>query len=553
MLRTSARPSRPILALLPLFFAFAAFAADTAREQEYMVATRDGVHLATSVYLPEGTGPWPAVIMRTPYDKSRYGSIHARYNDAGYAYVLQDVRGIFKSEGKYFPFESDLPDGYDTIEWMAAQPWCNGKIGITGASAMGITGNLAAAANPPHLAAAFVIVAPEGLFSQSRFIAGVFKESHAGGWMRRQGVPEQIPAMKKRVLMDDKWKLTDFNFHRDQVDIPMYNVGGWYDIFCQGNIANFIWLQQNGQPGAKGNQKLIMGAFGHAAISGDLNYPDGGGLGAFWDVEHRWFDHWLKGEENGIMKEPAVRYYMMASARKGQASPKNQWIESASWPPASTPQKFYLHDTGRLSAAAPLENGPAATYAFDPNNPVPTKGGANLYDPTGPMDQREIGERPDYLRFMTEPLAEDVVIAGHINLELWIATDGPDTDFMAKLVDVYPDGYEALVQDNPVRARYRFGRNSPADVKMMTPGQPEKLAIDLWSSAITFEKGHRIAVHVSSSNYPRFEVNPNTGEAPGEEKLPARVAHNTIYFDTAHPSAIVLPIVAAAELHAARR
>ncbi len=518
-------------------------AAESAREQEYLVAMRDGVHLATSVYLPEGEGPWPVVITRTPYDKSRYGSLHSRYNEAGYAFVAQDVRGIFKSEGEYFPFESDMPDGYDTIEWIGAQPWCSGKVGITGASAMGITGNLAAAANPPHLSAAFVVVAPEGLFNQSRFIGGVFKESHAGGWMRRQGVPEQIPAMKKRVLMDDTWKLTDFNFHRDQVDIPMYNVGGWYDIFCQGNIGNFMWLQEHGREGAKGNQKLMMGAFGHAALSGDLSYPDGGGLGAFWDTERRWFDHWLKGEDNGIMAEPAVRYYMMASARKGAATPNNGWIQAASWPPETTPTRFYLHESGCLGAAAPLEDGSATTYAFDPNNPVPTKGGANLYDPTGPMDQREVGERPDYLRFVTDPLEEDVVVEGHIELELWASTDGIDTDFMAKLVDVYPDGYEALVQDNPVRARYRFGRNSPADVKMMTPGQAEKLNIDLWSTAITFEKGHRIAVHVSSSNYPRFEVNPNTGEAPGEETLPPRVAKNTIYHDASHPSAIVLPVL----------
>jgi hypothetical protein len=219
-------------------------------EQEYLVAMRDGIHLATSVFLPDGDGPWPAIVTRTPYGKDRYLAQATRYTAAGYAFATQDTRGKFKSEGDYFPFETDLPDGYDTVEWIATQPWCNGKVGITGASAMGITGNLAAAADPPHLTAAFVIVAPEGLFNQSRFIAGVFKESHAGGWMKRQGVPEQIPAMKKRVLMDEKWKLTDFNFHRDHVDIPIYNVGGWYDIFLQGNINNFVWLQENGREGA---------------------------------------------------------------------------------------------------------------------------------------------------------------------------------------------------------------------------------------------------------------------------------------------------------------
>jgi len=528
-------------------FVFAAMAAmalcSIARaEQEFMVPMRDGVRLATSVYLPEGEGPWPAVVLRTPYNKSGYVRTADRYTGAGYAYVLQDSRGIHKSEGKYFPFESDMPDGYDTIEWMATQPWCNGKIGITGASAMGIAANLAAAANPPHLTTAFVIVAPEGLFNQSRFIGGVFKESHAGGWMKRQGAEDQIPDLKRRVLMDDRWRATDFVFHRGDVDIPMYNVGGWYDIFSQGNLNNFMDLQANGKDGAKGNQKLIMGPFGHGQLAGGLSYPNSGSLASFWDVEKRWFDHWLKGEANGIMEEPAVRYYMMAAAEKDAVSSKNRWIETDTWPPASTQQKLFLQAGGRLSFAAPVESGAPTTYAADPANPVPTKGGANLGGELGPMDQREIGERPDYLRFTTEPLEEDAVVAGHIEVELWVSTDAPDTDFMVKLVDVYPDGYEATILDNPIRARYRFGRNSAADVKMMEPGKIEKLTVDLWSTAQTFEKGHKIAVHVASSNYPRFEVNPNTGEAPTEEKLPPRIAHNSIYHDATHPSAILLPM-----------
>jgi len=535
-----------VTALLSASFVYAA----SQTEQEYMVEMRDGVHLATSVFLPEGSGPWPAIVTRTPYGKDRYGAQAGRYTSAGYAFVTQDSRGKFKSEGDYFPFESDMPDGYDTVEWRAAQPGCDGKVGITGASAMGIAGNLAAAADPPHLVAAFVIVAPEGLFHQSRFIGGVFKESHAGGWMRRQGAEDQIPAMKKRVVMDDKWRATDFIFHRDQVDIPIYNVGGWYDIFAEGNIKNFMWLQDEGKPGARGNQKLIMGPFGHGQLSGDLSYPNGGSLAGFWEYEKRWFDHWLKGEDNGIMEEPAVRYYMMAAARRGDPSDKNRWIETASWPPASTETRFYLQPGGSLAVTAPNETNDPSVYSFDPANPVPTVGGANLNIERGPMDQRAITDRPDYLRFETPPLTDDVVIAGHVAMELWAATDGLDTDFMAKLVDVYPDGYEAIVLDNPLRTRYRFGRNAE-DVKMMTPGVPEKLAIDLWSTALTFEKGHRIAVHVTSSNYPRFEVNANTGEAPGEDSIPPRVAKNSIYHDPTHPSAIVLPVIS--ETHAAKR
>jgi predicted acyl esterase len=529
------------LALVLVLVSAGALAADQA-EQEYMVEMRDGVHLATSVFLPDGDGPWPAIVTRTPYGKDRYGAQSGRYAASGYAFVTQDSRGKFKSEGEYYPFEDDMPDGYDTVEWIAAQPWCNGKVGITGASAMGIAGNLAAAADPPHLTAAFVVVAPEGLFHQSRFIGGVFKESHAGGWMRRQGAADQIPAMKKRVVMDDKWRATDYRFHRYKVDIPMYNVGGWYDIFSQGNLNNFMWLQNEGKPGARGNQKLSMGPFGHGQLSGGLEYPDGRSLGGNWDMEKRWFDYWLQGDDNGIMDEPPVQYYMMAAARKGFATDKNRWIEADSWPPESEATRFYLQPDGSLTMSAPKEANDPTTYPFDPENPVPTVGGANLGGELGPMDQRAIGDRPDYLRFETAPLSKDVVVAGHVTMELWAATDGLDTDFMVKLVDVYPDGYEAIILDNPLRARYRFGRNAE-DVKMMTPGQPEKLTIDLWSTANTFEEGHRIAVHVSSSNFPRFEVNPNTGEAPGEDTIPPRVANNSIYHDPSHPSAIVLPVL----------
>jgi len=536
------RATRHPLMLAAMLSLALAWNASGQTHDEHMVDMRDGVRLATSVYLPDGDGPWPAVVTRTPYNKARYADGASSYTKAGYAFVAQDSRGKFKSEGDYRPFEDDIPDGYDTIEWVASQDWSNGRVGISGASAMGIASNLAAAADPPHLEAAFVIVAPEGLFHQSRFIGGVFKESHAGDWMRRQGAGDQVPAMKKRVVMDEHWKKTDFYHHRDNVDIPMYNVGGWYDIFSQGNIGNFMWLQEHGRNGAAGNQKLLMGPFGHGSLSGDLAYPNAAGLGAFQQEELRWFDYWLKDIDNGIMDEPAVRYYQMAAARKGNASAKNRWIFADSWPPPSEPTRLYLHEGGGLSWTAPKEDGAATTYRFDPEHPVPTVGGANLNIEKGPMDQRAIGERPDYLRFETAPLEQDLTIAGRVYAELWASTDGPDTDFMVKLVDVYPDGYEAIVLDNPLRTRYRHGRDAD-DVKMMTPGTAEKLKIDLWSTALTFEKGHRIAVHVTSSNSPRFEVNPNTGEAPGESTIPPRVAENTVYHEASRSSAIVLPVV----------
>jgi len=525
---------------------------------EAFATMRDGVKLAANVYTPAGKGPWPVIMTRTPYfkdvrpdkehdpdgSKTRAALVAQakHYTDAGYVFVLQDVRGKGHSQGFYAAFENDIEDGYDSVEWAAAQPWSNGNVGITGGSAMGITGNDAAMAAPPHLKAAYVVVAPYDLLANS-YMGGVLKEKDVLGWSKGQGVSDEVLDQQRRRVGDDVfWNRTAMSENRKYIRIPIYNVGGWYDIFNHGNISNFEYLQNQGAKGARGNQKLMMGPFGHGALSGGLEYPGFDRLKLASDQEIRWFDHWLKGADNGIMDEPPVTYYMMAPAEKGALSPKNRLMTSANWPPANREVRYYLTADQALTPKAPTAAEVKTSYRFDPAKPVPTVGGANLTFDRGPMDQRAIPARQDYLRFQTPVLDKDVTIAGPVKVELYGATDGPDTDFMAKLVDVYPDGYEALVLDAPVRARYRNGR-MPDQVKMMTPGAPEELDIDLWSTAITFEKGHRIALHVTSSNSPRFEVNPNNGEAPGEHRLKPRVATNTIYMDASHPSALVLPVI----------
>ena len=514
----------------------------TIQTTEFMVEMRDGVKLATTVFLPDDTGPWPVILTRTPYGKDRGGGRAAgRYTTAGYAYVTQDQRGRFRSEGEYTPHENELDDGYDTVEWIARQPWSNGRVGATGGSAMGISANLAAASDPPHLVAAFTRVAPRSLFYEGRFIGGAFKEQDTGGWMRGQNVSEEeIDLYRRRVVLDERWKRTDLIFHRHNIDIPIYNSGGWYDLFGLGNVTNFQYLQDWGREGALGNQRLMMGPIGHGGLSGDIAYPNSR---IESDEEMRWFDHWLKGVDNGVDEEPAVRYYMMASARKGSASDKNGWRTAETWPPnASRRVRYYLTQNHGLSTTAPTAHKSSLSYRFDPSDPVQTLGGLNLRGERGPMDQRAVGERSDYLRFQTAPLSEDLVIAGKIDLELWASTDGLDTDFVAKLIDVYPDGYEALVLDMVIRTRFRKGRR-PEDVQMMTPGKATKMTIDLWNSAITFEKGHRVAVHITSSNFPRYDVNPNTGEAAGVSTIEPRIATNTIHLDADHPTAILLPVM----------
>ncbi|HEX3699428.1 MAG TPA: CocE/NonD family hydrolase, partial [Phenylobacterium sp.] len=464
------------------------------------------------------------------------------YTDAGYVFVLQDVRGKGRSQGFYAAFENDIEDGYDSVEWAARQPWSNGRIGLSGGSAMGITSNEAAMAAPPHLVAAYVVVAPFDLL-QNSYMGGVLKEKDVIGWQKGQGVSDEVLDQGRRRVTDDVfWNRSAMSTNRKYIDIPIYNVGGWYDIFNHGNISNFQYLQNHGAQGARGNQKLYMGPFGHGNLSGNLEYPGLDRLALGSDQEIRWFDYWLKGIDNGIMAEPPVSYVMMGPAEKGAYSPTNRILHAANWPPAYREVRFYLEPDRTLALKPPSAETAKVTYRDDPAHPVPTVGGANLTFERGPMDQRAIPTREDYLRFETPVLDKDVVVTGPVKVELYGATDGPDTDFMAKLVDVYPDGYEALVLDAPIRARYRGGR-MPDDVKMMTPGAPEEMTIDLWSTALTFAKGHRIALHVTSTNSPRFEINPNTGEAPGEHKLAPRVAHNSIYMDAAHPSALVLPVV----------
>jgi predicted acyl esterase len=511
---------------------------------EIFTTMRDGVKLAANVYLPDGKGPWPVIITRTPYLKDGRMISPAsvtHFTGAGYAYVVQDVRGKGHSQGFYEAFVPDIEDGYDTIEAVAKEPWSNGQVGITGGSAMGITSNLASIAAPPHLKAAYVIVAPNETFTTS-FLGGVPKEKDTVGWMKQQGVSDEVIARSeagsvRSVFTDRAGPGAELKYVR----IPMWNVGGWYDIFNTGTVRNFEYLQNQGAAGARGNQRLSMGPFGHGPLSGDLAYPGEDRLGAVGDQDIRWFDYWLRGIDNGVMDEPPVDFFMMASAEKGAYSLKNRHIKAANWPIDYRPTRYYLTADLGLTRTAPTQTNAKTTYRFDPANPVSTLGGSNLTFDRGPMDQRPIKGRQDYLRFQTPVLDKDVMIAGPVSVELYGATDGPDTDFEAKLVDVYPDGYEALVLDAPIRARYRDGR-MPDDVEMMTPNAPEKLTIDLWNTALTFEKGHRIAVHITSSNSPRFEVNDNNGEAPGEHLKP-RVAANSVYFDHDHPSALVLPVV----------
>lgn len=509
------------------------------KTEEAMAPMRDGVKLATTVYIPDGEGPWPVVLIRTPYNKDGAKGMTKDLLKNGFVIAAQDCRGRFKSEGEYIPFKTDREDGYDAVEWAAKQPWSTGKIGMWGGSALGITTNLAAAAHPPHLVCGYVIVAPSSWRNQTLRMGGLWRKEMIDGWMEGQkSTPARIDWQKKAIA-DPYFDWLEIFPDYDKITIPMYNVGGWFDIFCQGNVDNFVGLQAKGAGNAKGNQKLLMGPIAHGALTSRFKYPKNSGDVRGGDMI-RWFSHWLKGEENGIMKEPAVYYYLMGDAEAKDA-PGNVWRTADSWPPKSEDVSYYLHADGSLSVNMPKKKDSHTEYTYDPKDPVKTIGGANLvFALKGPDDQRKVGERKDYFKFQTEPLAQPVEVVGRLAAELFVSTDAPDTDFMVKLVDVYPDGYEALLQDSGLRLRYRDGIDKEV---MMKAEEITKIKIDLWSTANVFNAGHRIAVHVTSSNDPRYDPNPNTGK-PLRADDETRVAHNVFYHDASHASRVILPVTA---------
>jgi predicted acyl esterase len=530
------RPSRRNLLLVATAFGAFVVASSVSRPlqgqagvQNEMVTMRDGTKLAVSVYFPSGGGPWPAVLTRTPYGKDvgDPAKNEARYMTNGYVRVLQDSRGKGNSEGVYRPFANDVEDGYDTIEWMARQPWSNGKVGMSGISAMAIATYNAAMSGAPHLAAAFV-TAGRGFTTPD----GGVPMQHIEDWSRRQGVP---PPQNPRPTFRTWGPIgpRDLRAFSDKIAIPFYNVGGWYDIFEKGILDGYTFLHEHGAPAVRNSQRLMLAAFGHGALSGSLKYPADGGDISMGDPI-RWFDYWLKGIDNGVMKDPPVKYFVMGDTRDA-AAPGNSWKTSDTWPPASTPTSYFLSASHTLTSTRPT-GATKTSFVYDPRNPVPTAGGNNLGLDRGPMDQRAVSNRPDVLKFETAPLGQAVEVVGNLTADLAVSTDAPDTDFTVKLVDVYPDGYEALVNDGAFRLRYVDGFDKQTRIEA---GKQYVITVDLWATGLVFNAGHKIAVHVSSSNFPRFERHTNTWESLASYDL-SQKATNTVWLDGR--SRIVLPV-----------
>jgi uncharacterized protein len=556
-----------------------------------MVAMRDGVRLSTDLYMPDGPGPFPVILIRTPYNNNREPDVQdaVYFGQRGYAVMIQDVRGRGDSEGEWSPFVHEAQDGYDAQEWAGKQPWSTGKVGTSGASYVGLTQWMPAPLRNPHLTAMAPRVGFSNLYHNWVYTGGAFQLGFNLRWGAIQmhtrtnrtqylWMPEEVHLSQlfwhlplitgdeaagrpsevykewiRHPSYDTYWEhLGNIEAKHAEVDVPAYGLGGWYDVFLQSTLNNFMGVASRGySQRARRGQKVLIGPWIHSLGDRGTNRKTGDidfGPASLIDLrkeELRWFDYWLKGMENGILDEPRVKVFVMGA---------NRWREADTWPiPGTRSTPYYLHSGGKanslfgdgvLDQRAPGSE-PVDAYVYDPRNPVPTLGGSTCCgeDVTpitmGPRDQRPAEWRPDVLVYTTLPLDADVEVTGPVSVTLYAASDARDTDFTAKLVDVSPNGYAVNVAQGIIRARYRDSWQEPM---LLEAGRIYRYAIDLWSTSNCFLRGHRIRVEISSSNFPQFDRNPNTGYPFGLD-AELRTARQTIYHDAEHPSHILLPII----------
>jgi len=552
--------------------------------------TRDGVILRADIYRPAGEGRFPVLLQRTPYDKTGGDAFGKRAVERGFMTVIQDVRGRYTSEGEWYTFKHEADDGYDTVEWAAALPHSNGKVGMFGGSYVGATQMLAAISHPPHLAGICPVVTASNYHENWTYQGGAFEQWFNQSWTSglaqdtlnreiRQDTNAKVassvlplasyplfnmeppldPAsMTKRFApyyldwlahpeYDAYWKQWAIEEQYASIQVPVLTVAAWYDIFQGGSLKNFIGLKAHaGNETARKQQRLLITIGGHAGGGRHIGSVDFGApadefdeLGATLD----WYDYLFLGKQNAFATEKPVKIFVMG---------KNEWRYEDTWPlerAKETP--YFLHSSGKANSSSgdgTLQADAAKaekqdSYVYDPLNPVPTVGGPLCCDPThlpaGPRDQREVETRSDVLVYSTPPLDQDVEVTGQITLDLYASSSAVDTDFTAKLVDVGPDGFAQNLTEGILRACYRRSTNA---AELIEPGKVYEYKIDLWSTSNVFFKGHRIRLEISSSNFPRFDRNLNTGK-PASTSQSVLKATNAILHDSEHPSALLLPIV----------
>jgi len=566
---------------------------------------RDGVTLLADVYLPEGPGPFPTLLCRTPYDKSAgFSSASPAHlignilgpTRHGFAVVVQDTRGRHASEGTFEPFKHEAADGYDTVEWLATQPWSNGRVGMFGASYVGATQWLAASASPPHLTAICPNITASDYYEGWAYRNGAFELGFNLSWTLSALTLRDSESLKGRLgLTDDdveamidgvdgieaglhalplarqplvdraiapyyydwlahptdgdywrRWRIEDAHL---RITVPSLNVGGWHDIFLRGTIRNYLGMKaRGGSEAARRGTRLVIGPWHHNAVGSNLIGATDFGMrssNVVFDLEDllvSWYRQWLMNDDEGVAEEPPVRIFVMGA---------NHWRDEADWPlDRAVRTRFHFHSEGRANgrdgdgrlSTEPPDNEAPDTFHYDPLDPVPTCGGPLCcIAPTlaaGQFDHSAKEERQDVLVYSTPPLERDVEVTGPVTVTLWAASSAVDTDFTAMLLDVGPCGCARNLTDGIVRARYR---KSLEKAELLAPGAVEKYEIDLVATSNVFRKSHSIRVEISSSNFPRFDRNLNTGKGFGDAGV--RVATNTVFHDEAHPSHITLDIV----------
>ncbi|HLV85888.1 MAG TPA: CocE/NonD family hydrolase [Candidatus Sulfotelmatobacter sp.] len=569
-----------------------AVSADMLIQHDVPMKTRDGVTLHADIYRPKSSDKFPVILMRTPYDKSVSWAVSPAFKIVarGYVFIVQDVRGRYTSEGEWYPFKHEQADGYDAVEWAASLPFSNGKIGMMGGSYVGATQMLAAISTPPHLAGVAPDVTASNYHDNWTYQGGAFEQWFDQNWTTqlarntldrlidkntdaRVGAPTlpltsypvfnfgQLPPDAQLTSSiapyyedwlshpeyDDYWKQWSIEEHFSNIAVPMLQVGGWYDIFAAGTLRNYMGAKAHGATdAARTQQHLMMQIGGHAGFGrriGDIDFGPHALENPYVDLILDWYDYLFKGIHNQFATEKPVKVFVMGV---------NEYRQEDDWPPPQARYtKYFLHSEGKanslrgngsLSTVAPKSETPDA-FVYDPGNPVPTIGGPlccaqELMEP-GPRDQRSVENRDDVLIYSTGALAQDLEVTGPVTATLFVKSSAVDTDFTGKLVDVAPDGFAKDVAEGILRMRYR---DSQEHTSLMNPNQIYQITLDLWATSNVFLHGHTLRLEISSSNFPRFDRNLNTGE---EIKSARRFvsATNTILHDAQHPSALVLPVI----------
>lgn len=507
-----------------------------------MVPMTDGIRLATDINLPDGEGSWPVFLMRTPYgrtQRSRHGSR---------AVVTQDMRGRFDSEGWNFPFVGcgwvGHQDGKDTVDWIRRQPWCDGRVFTLGGSALGITQNLMAVSQPEGLLSQYIVVATADLYRHAAYVGGALRKSQVEGWVDDNHFdPKAAETMKSHYEYDALWARYDTMANSSKINVPAIHVGGWFDTFALGTIDSYRVRQHQGGEGARGKQRLVMGPWTHG-VNKPLTVPVAGAQFPNLETPHAytteaWIERCIHDADDAESQIPTVAYYVMGDTNDPDAS-GNEWRFADDWPIPHQPTAFYFHADGSLSTEKPGEDKDTCLeYTFDPADPCPTRGGCNLCIEAGPKKQNDVEDRADVLTFTTEPLPEPIEVTGHPEIRVFLSSSAVDTDLSVRLTDVYPDGSSYLMAEGMLRVRYRQSRTKS---KMLEPGEGYQIDFESWPTSIVFNRGHRIRVAVTSSNYPRFDINPGTGK-PWQSIEESVKQVNRIFCSAQQASHITLPVV----------